>query len=137
VITMVNLILCSTISFFSLPYVYERGDALTCCYGPCLGVSAVGLKVAGMMPSWWPWSCAWKHADLCKSGYRGAFRVGRGCIRASALVVLVAVSLPSSRLQADAPTLPNRFFLSSLDLCGFRHTCACELASIAGMPDPS
>ena len=50
--------------------------------------------------------------------------------------VLAAVSLPVPPLKADALTLPNRFFLSSLDLCGFRHTCACELASIAGMPDP-
>ena len=50
--------------------------------------------------------------------------------------VLAAVSLPVPPLKADALTLPNRFFLSSLDLCGFRHTCACELASIAGMPEP-
>ena len=52
------------------------------------------------------------------------------------MFVLAAVSLPVPPLKADALTLPNRFFLSSLDLCGFRHTCACELASIAGMPDP-
>ena len=33
--------------------------------------------------------------------------------------VLAAVSLPVPPLKADAPTLPNRFFLSSLDLAGF------------------
>ena len=74
------------------------------------------------------------NADLCKSGYRGAFQWVKGCIRASGVFVLAAVSLPVPPLKADALTLPNRFFLSSLDLCGFRHTCACELASIAGMP---
>ena len=41
--------------------------------------------------------------------------------------VLAAVSLPVPPLKADALTLPNRFFLSSLDLCGFRHTCAVSL----------
>ena len=76
------------------------------------------------------------NADLCKSGYRGAFQWVKGCIRASGVFVLAAVSLPVPPLKADALTLPNRFFLSSLDLCGFRHTCACELASIAGMPEP-
>ena len=33
--------------------------------------------------------------------------------------VLAAVSLPVPPLKADALTLPNRFFLSSLDLAGF------------------
>ena len=33
-------------------------------------------------------------------------------------------------------TLPSRFSLSRCLPCGFRHTCACELASIARMPDP-
>ena len=77
------------------------------------------------------------NADLCKSGYRGAFRVGKRLHQGfRCFFVLAAVSLPVPPLKADAPTLPNRFFLSSLDLAGFRHTCACELASIAGMPDP-
>ena len=67
------------------------------------------------------------NADLCKSGYRGAFQWVKGCIRASGVFCLAAVSLPVPPLKADALTLPNRFFLSSLDLCGFRHTCAASL----------
>ena len=108
--------------FFPPPYVYERGNASTGCRHGC----RLGGRVLVQM-----------NADLCKSGYRGAFRGVKGCIRASGVFfVLAAVSLPVPPLKADAPTLPNRFFLSSLDLAGFRHTCACELASIAGMPDP-
>ena len=59
------------------------------------------------------------NADLCKSGYRGAFQWVKGCIRASGVFVLAAVSLPVPPLKADAPTLPNRFFLSVLTFAGF------------------
>ena len=60
------------------------------------------------------------NADLCKSGYRGAFRVGKKV--ASGLPVFFVLAgrpLPVPPLKADALTLPNRFFLSSLDLAGF------------------
>ena len=62
---------------------------------------------------------------------------GRGsCIRASALVVLVAVSLPVPPLKADAPTLQNRFSLSSLYPCGsgIRSLRACEHRTYARPP---
>ena len=61
------------------------------------------------------------NADLCKSGYRGAFRVGKRLHQGfRCFFVLAAVSLPVPPLKADAPT-PCRtaFFLSSLDLAGF------------------
>ena len=59
------------------------------------------------------------NADLCKSGYRGAFQWVKGCIRASGVFVLAAVSLPVPPLKADAPTLPNRFFYPVLTFAGF------------------
>ena len=118
-ITIVNLIPCSTISFFSL-LMSMKGATLR--------------RVAGMDAFLVAAFSFRMNADLCKSGYRGAFQWVKGCIRASGVFCLAAVSLPVPPLKADALTLPNRFFLSSLDLCGFRHTCACELASIAGMP---
>ena len=31
-----------------------------------------------MMPSWWPRSRSGMNADLCKSGCRGVFQVGKG-----------------------------------------------------------
>ena len=111
-ITIVNLIPCSTISFFP-PYVSERGNASTGCSMYAVLVAAFSFRM---------------NADLCKSGYQVLFEWVKGCIRASGVFVLAAVSLPVPPLKADALTLPNRFFLSSLDLCGFRHTClrACE-----------
>ena len=59
------------------------------------------------------------NADLCKSGYRGAFQWVKGCIRASGVFVLAAVSLPVPPLKADALTLPNRFFYPVLTFAGF------------------
>ena len=49
-------------------------------------------------------------------------------ISASGLVVLVAVWLPPSRLQADAPALPNRFFCPAFTSAGLAYVRlrACE-----------
>ena len=60
------------------------------------------------------------NADLCKSGYRGAFRVGKRLHQGfRCFFVLAAVSLPVPPLKADAPTLPNRFFYPVLTFAGF------------------
>ena len=114
-ITIVNLIPCSTISFFSL-LMSMKGATLR--------------RVAGMYAVLVAAFSFRMNADLCKSGYRGAFQWVKVASGLPVFFVLAAVSLPVPPLKADALTLPNRFFLSSLDLCGFRHTCACELASI-------
>ena len=60
------------------------------------------------------------NADLCKSGYRGAFRVGKRLHQGfRCFFVLAAVSLPVPPLKADALTLPNRFFYPVLTFAGF------------------
>lgn len=74
---------------------------------------ASNLQVAGM-------DAVFVAVVLCMEARQAAvnsvvellFGSGGGCIRAVGLVASVAVSLPLSRLQADAPTLPNRFFVS-------------------------
>ena len=77
------------------------------------------------------------NADLCKSGYRGAFQWVKVASGLPVFFVLAAVSLPVPPLKADALTLPNRFFYPVLTFAGFGIPALCELASIAGMPDPS
>ena len=59
------------------------------------------------------------NADLCKSGYRGAFRVGKRLHQGFRCFFLAAVSLPVPPLKADALTLPNRFFYPVLTFAGF------------------
>ena len=71
------------------------------------------------------------NADLCKSGYRGAFRVGKKV--ASGLPVFFVLARCPCRLKLTRSPCRTAFFLSSHTLRGFWH---CELASIAGMPDP-
>ena len=102
-ITIVNLIPCSTISFFP-PYVYERATLRRVAGMDAFLVAAFSFRM---------------NADLCKSGYRGAFQWVKGCIRASGVFVLAAVSLPVPPLKADALTLPNRFFYPVLTFAGF------------------
>ena len=134
---MVNLILCSTISFFSLPYVYERGIGSTCRYGPCLGLCCCGsggcrhdaVLVAVVL-------CMEARQAVVNPVIEALSGCGRGCSKASGLVVLVPVSLPPSRLQADAPTLPSRFFcpvFTSAGL-GIRSLRACEHRTYARPP---
>ena len=103
-ITIVNLIPCSTISFFSL-LMSMKGATLR--------------RVAGMYAVLVAAFSFRMNADLCKSGYRGAFQWVKGCIRASGVFVLAAVSLPVPPLKADALTLPNRFFYPVLTFAGF------------------
>ena len=71
------------------------------------------------MPSWWPAFSFRMNADLCKSGYRGAFRVGKRLHQGFRCFFLAAVSLPVPPLKADALTLPNRFFYPVLTFAGF------------------
>jgi len=61
---------------------------------------------------------------------------GRGGSKAVGLVAPVVFSLPASPHQADAPPCQAAFFCPVFTPAGYRHTCACELASIARMPDP-
>ena len=76
------------------------------------------------------------NADLCKSGYR-VLSVGKRLHQGFQCFCLAArLSLPVPPLKADAPTLPNRFFYPVLTFAGFGIPALCELASIAGMPDP-
>ena len=102
--TIVKLIHCSSIPFFSL-LMSMKGATLRRVAGmDAVLVAAFSFRM---------------NADLCKSGYRGAFQWVKGCIRASGVFVLAAVSLPVPPLKADAPTLPNRFFYPVLTFAGF------------------
>ena len=103
-ITIVNLIPCSTISFFSL-LMSMKGATLR--------------RVAGMYAVLVAAFSFRMNADLCKSGYRGAFRVGKRLHQGFRCFVLAAVSLPVPPLKADAPHPAEPLFLSSLDLAGF------------------
>ena len=112
--TIVKLIHCSSIPFFSL-LMSMKGATLRRVAGmDAVLVAAFSFRM---------------NADLCKSGYRGAFRVGKRLHQGfRCFFVLAAVSLPVPPLKADAPTLPNRFFYPVLTLrvSAYLRLRACE-----------